>query len=200
MSTRWGWRSSQKNDGEQASQLEPYFDGVLSEQCNQYSECADFEPYLRAGKPVINAEYKLKTRRFCAADEAAGIIGARFNLALNGKRFDPAGRGPACQPSAAASRSAARRSIALRVARRAPDVGQQHRPGRRQQPRRTSGLVRVDIEAGGQQVPGLECLGEGLFIDDGAAGRVHEHGPPRIRASRRRSIRPRSSPSAERGG
>ncbi len=79
----------QKNDGEQAAQLEPYFDGVLTEQCNQYSECADFEPYLKAGKPVINAEYKLKTSRFCAADDAAGIVGMRFNLALNGKRYEP---------------------------------------------------------------------------------------------------------------
>jgi hypothetical protein len=79
----------QKNDGEQSAEQEPFFDGVLTEQCNEYSECSDFDPYLRAGKPVINAEYKLRTSRFCAADEAAGIIGARFNLALNGKRFEP---------------------------------------------------------------------------------------------------------------
>jgi hypothetical protein len=79
----------QKNDAQQAAEQEPLFDGVLTEQCNEYHECAAFEPYLKAGKPVINAEYKLKTARFCAADEAAGIIGARFNLALNGKRFEP---------------------------------------------------------------------------------------------------------------
>ena len=30
----------QKNDPDQASQLEPYFDGVIDEQCNQYSECS----------------------------------------------------------------------------------------------------------------------------------------------------------------
>jgi hypothetical protein len=79
----------QKNDGEQVGQLEPYFDGALTEQCNQYSECSDFALYLRAGKPVIDAEYKLKNSRFCAADTSAGIVGARFNLALNGKRFEP---------------------------------------------------------------------------------------------------------------
>jgi hypothetical protein len=79
----------QKNDGEQTPEQEPYFDGALSEECNQFAECADFEPYLQAGKPVINAEYKLKTSRFCAADESLGIVGARFNLALNGKRFEP---------------------------------------------------------------------------------------------------------------
>ncbi|HMD56840.1 MAG TPA: endo alpha-1,4 polygalactosaminidase [Solirubrobacteraceae bacterium] len=79
----------QKNDGEQSATLQPYFDGALSEQCNQYKECADFEPYLRAGEPVLNAEYGLKKSRFCVADEAAGIMGARFDLALNGKPFEP---------------------------------------------------------------------------------------------------------------
>jgi len=79
----------QKNDGEQAAQQEPFFDGVLTEQCNQYAECASFRPYLEAGKPVINVEYKLKKARFCTADEAAGIVGARFGLALDGRRFEP---------------------------------------------------------------------------------------------------------------
>jgi hypothetical protein len=79
----------QKNDGEQTQQLQSYFDGALSEQCNQYRECQDFQPYVSAGKPVLNAEYRLSPKRFCAADEAAGIMGARYNLALNGKRFEP---------------------------------------------------------------------------------------------------------------
>jgi hypothetical protein len=78
----------QKNDGEQSAQLQPYFDGALSEQCNQYDECADFQPYLAAGKPVLNAEYRGKPAKFCPADEAAGIMGARFALSLNGKRFE----------------------------------------------------------------------------------------------------------------
>ena len=79
----------QKNDGEQTEQQLPYFDGALTEQCNQYHECAAFKPYLSAGKPVLNAEYRLAKPKFCAADDAAGIMGARFKLALNGKRFQP---------------------------------------------------------------------------------------------------------------
>jgi hypothetical protein len=79
----------QKNDGEQTTQLEPYFDGALDEQCNQYHECGDFQPYLAAGKPVLNAEYQLSTSRFCAADKAAGMMGARYNLSLNGATFKP---------------------------------------------------------------------------------------------------------------
>lgn len=84
-----GMAALQKNDGEQTPELEPYFDGVVTEQCNQYRECGDFDPYLTAGKPVLNAEYHRSTARFCAADSAAGIMGARFNLALNGRRFQP---------------------------------------------------------------------------------------------------------------
>jgi hypothetical protein len=79
----------QKNDGQQTPQLHPYFDGALTEQCNQYRECSDFQPYLSAGQPVLNAEYKVKGSRFCAADKAVGIVGARFNLALDGRRFEP---------------------------------------------------------------------------------------------------------------
>jgi hypothetical protein len=79
----------QKNDGEQTQQLQPYFDGALDEQCNQYSECSSFQPYLTAGKPVLNAEYDLSTSSFCAADNADGIMGARYGLELDGKTFEP---------------------------------------------------------------------------------------------------------------
>jgi hypothetical protein len=79
----------QKNDGEQTAQLEPHFDGALDEQCNQYSECSNFQAYLSAGKPVLNAEYSLSTSVFCAADNASGIMGARFDLELDGKSFEP---------------------------------------------------------------------------------------------------------------
>jgi hypothetical protein len=79
----------QKNDGEQTAQLAPYFDGALSEQCNQYRECASFDAYLNDGKPVLNAEYKGAKSAFCPSDNAAGIMGARFNLALNGVTYKP---------------------------------------------------------------------------------------------------------------
>ena len=78
----------QKNDGKQAYQLEPYFDGALDEQCNQYKECANFAPYLAAGKPVLNAEYGLSRSEFCAADKAAGMMGASYGIELNGATFE----------------------------------------------------------------------------------------------------------------
>jgi hypothetical protein len=79
----------QKNDGEQTPQLLSYYDGALNEQCNQYSECGAYQPYLAAGKPVLNAEYQRSTAKFCASDHAAGMMGARFALSLNGKKFEP---------------------------------------------------------------------------------------------------------------
>lgn len=46
-----------KNDGTQAVQLVDYFDLGLNEQCHQYDECAQLEPFTDAGKPILNAEY-----------------------------------------------------------------------------------------------------------------------------------------------
>jgi hypothetical protein len=79
----------QKNDGQQAAQLVSHFDGALDEQCNQYSECSRLRPYLRAGKPVLNAEYERSKSAFCAADAAAGIMGARYSTSLDGHTFEP---------------------------------------------------------------------------------------------------------------
>lgn len=75
----------QKNDPEQASKLQPYFDGVLDEQCNQYRECRSFRAYLAAGKPVLNAEYRrAEYPAFCIADARA-----LYGLALNGRLYEP---------------------------------------------------------------------------------------------------------------
>ena len=90
----------QKNDPEQATQLQPDFDGVLDEQCNEYSECSSFHVYLRAGKPVLNAEYSLPLSRFCPADNRAGIMGALYNLNLDGATYQACWRGsPGFGPS-----------------------------------------------------------------------------------------------------
>jgi hypothetical protein len=79
----------QKNDGGQTNELESHYDGAIDEQCNQYAECSNFQAYLTAGKPVLNAEYEPSTTVFCAADNAAGIMGARYDLELDGKTFEP---------------------------------------------------------------------------------------------------------------
>jgi hypothetical protein len=79
----------QKNDPEQASRLEPYFDGALSESCHVFAECAAYAPYLAAGKPVLDAEYTLPRSRFCTDERRLGIMGARYALALDGTVWQP---------------------------------------------------------------------------------------------------------------
>jgi hypothetical protein len=82
----------QKNDPANAKVDEPLFDGVVSEECNYYNDpCAgkggDWDAYLAAGKPVLNAEYKqggVTTSKFCPADHHWGIWGALFSVKLNG--------------------------------------------------------------------------------------------------------------------
>ncbi len=87
---RLGLSVFQKNDPGQSRRLQPFFDGALVEQCNQYSECGAYRPYLRAGKPVLDAEYRRRLYPgFCARDARAGIMGALFNLALNGRVYRP---------------------------------------------------------------------------------------------------------------
>lgn len=46
-----------KNDLEQVDSLVDYFDFSVNEQCFQYNECHHLLPFIRAGKPVLNAEY-----------------------------------------------------------------------------------------------------------------------------------------------
>ena len=80
----------QKNGPELARALQPDFDGALVEQCNEYEECGAFAPYLRAGKPVLNAEYLRRLYPgFCAADDRRGISGALYDLALDGALYRP---------------------------------------------------------------------------------------------------------------
>jgi hypothetical protein len=68
-----------------ATDMEPLADAVLTEQCNQYETCSALAAYL-GRKAVFNAEYRLKTTKFCANDEWLGINGAQYNLNLTGVR------------------------------------------------------------------------------------------------------------------
>jgi hypothetical protein len=84
----------QKNDPANEAAAAPLFDGVITEECNYYSDpCAgahgDWNEYLADGKPVLNAEYKQDgetTARFCSADRRWHIWGALFDVNLNGDR------------------------------------------------------------------------------------------------------------------
>ncbi len=46
-----------KNDVAQLSQLEPFFDFAVNEQCHEYEECNGYAVFTSKNKPVLNAEY-----------------------------------------------------------------------------------------------------------------------------------------------
>ncbi len=46
-----------KNDIDQIVELEPYYDFSINEQCHEYNECDEMQPFIDANKPVLNAEY-----------------------------------------------------------------------------------------------------------------------------------------------
>ena len=47
-----------KNDLNQVKSLVNWFDFSINEQCHQYNECQLLNPFIQAGKPVYNIEYK----------------------------------------------------------------------------------------------------------------------------------------------
>lgn len=48
-----------KNDVDQIIELEPFFDFAVNEECHEYNECGEMQPFIDAGKPVFNAEYEV---------------------------------------------------------------------------------------------------------------------------------------------
>lgn len=68
-----------KNAGPLAAVLVPAFDFVIAESCLGDGACADFRPFLRAGKGVFVAEYRRITPRDCRAS-------GRLRLSLIEKR------------------------------------------------------------------------------------------------------------------
>lgn len=59
-------------------------DGTVNEQCNQYAECSGLQPFVAAGKPILNAEYAGKQASVCPSALAFPMATARFPLSLNG--------------------------------------------------------------------------------------------------------------------
>ncbi len=84
-----GWIAKNLDDtGDNfATTMEPFADGIISEQCNQYGTCGRLDAYLQNGKAVFNAEYQSSLYPpFCTSDDKAGINGALFDVSLDGTR------------------------------------------------------------------------------------------------------------------
>ena len=77
-----------KNDVDQTTELQPYYDWALDEQCNEYSECGTEHAFVAANKAVFNAEYSGGTS-FCSSDVSSHINGALFDLNLTGSTYQP---------------------------------------------------------------------------------------------------------------
>jgi hypothetical protein len=81
-----GLSAALKNDVEQVKQLLPYFDFTLNEQCFQYHECGTLQPFIDAGKPVFNVEYKLDIDEFCPQANAMNFNSLKKKLSLGAWR------------------------------------------------------------------------------------------------------------------
>lgn len=75
-----------KNDLDQIPQLLPYFDWALDEQCFQYSECEALQPFIHAGKAVMEVEYTLAPEQFCPQANALDFNAMKKNLSLDAPR------------------------------------------------------------------------------------------------------------------
>ncbi|MDR4516596.1 MAG: endo alpha-1,4 polygalactosaminidase [Nitrosomonas sp.] len=66
-----------KNDLEQIPELVDFYDFSVNEQCHEFDECDTLEPFIQAGKPVLNAEYLQKFSD--DADERDALCGSANN-------------------------------------------------------------------------------------------------------------------------
>jgi hypothetical protein len=86
---RRGMAVALKNDPTQVRQLLPSFDFAIVEECFQYHECERFEPFVRRGKAVFEAEYELPTAKFCPRAEALGFSAIRKSYDLFAQPWEP---------------------------------------------------------------------------------------------------------------
>ena len=71
-----------KNDPRQVKQLLGVFDFAIVEECFQYHECGLYEPFVKAGKAVFEAEYELEPGDYCATATSLGFSAIRKSYDL----------------------------------------------------------------------------------------------------------------------
>ena len=75
-----------KNSIGETAVLEPHFDWALNEECFQYNECGLLSPFTKAGKPVLQVEYKTDPSLFCPRARELGFSSMKKNLDLDAPR------------------------------------------------------------------------------------------------------------------
>ncbi len=78
-----------KNDIAQLTQLEPWFEFAVNEQCQQYKECDGYDAWIARGKAVAQVEYSTALSTFCRPAIAAGRSAIRKALALLATPYTP---------------------------------------------------------------------------------------------------------------
>jgi hypothetical protein len=86
---RRGMSVALKNDPEQVPQLLGNFDFAIVEECFQYDECGSFEPFVKAGKAVYEAEYELEPSSYCGEAAALDFSSIRKSYDLFAQPFLP---------------------------------------------------------------------------------------------------------------
>ena len=71
-----------KNDIDQTTDLVPYFEFAVNEQCHQYNECHKYSPFLAADKPIFGVEYYEKPSSFCTQSNSANMSFVKQKLDL----------------------------------------------------------------------------------------------------------------------
>jgi hypothetical protein len=75
-----------KNNVAQATELLPYFDFAINEQCFYYKECDYLRNYVAAGKAVFQIEYDLPPASFCPQANALNFNSVHKNMSLDAAR------------------------------------------------------------------------------------------------------------------
>jgi hypothetical protein len=78
-----GLSAALKNDVDQVTDLEPYFDFAVNEECFAFDECDGLSRFVAAGKAVLSAEYSGQSATFCPKANALGFSTIRKRLALD---------------------------------------------------------------------------------------------------------------------
>ena len=75
-----------KNSIGESVELQPYFDWNLNEECFQYNECKLLAPFTKAGKAVLQVEYKTDPAVFCPQARSLRFASMKKNLELDAPR------------------------------------------------------------------------------------------------------------------
>jgi hypothetical protein len=78
-----GLTAGLKNDLDQVADLVPSFDWALVEQCFEYEECDQLQPFVDAGKAVFAVEYHVAPESFCQR-----ALEATFNALYKHEQLD----------------------------------------------------------------------------------------------------------------